>query len=225
MLRAHHLAAAAGGGSQLVFTVAAGTLAADRATVERAVAGVRRLPDVLAVTDPLQPATTSRDGGTAYSTVYFSVNPQSLGSGYLGSVSQAVAPARAAGVQVSYGGQLGQAARPPTRDGRSELIGVLAAVVVLVIGFGSVYAAGLPVLSAVLGVIAGLGLLGMLAAATTFATVSPTLAAMMGLGVGIDYALFLTTRHRQLVMDGAGSRRTPPRPAWPPAAGRCWSPP
>ena len=203
VLRAHHLAAAAGGGSQLVFTAAAGTLAADRATVERAVAGVRRLPDVLAVTDPLQPATTSRDGRTAYSTVYFSVNPQSLGSGYLGSVSQAVAPARAAGVQVSYGGQLGQAARPPTRDGRSELIGVLAALVILVIGFGSVYAAGLPVLSAVLGVIAGLGLLGMLAAATTFATVSPTLAAMMGLGVGIDYALFLTTRHRQLVMDGA----------------------
>ena len=204
VLRAHHLAAAAGGGSQLVFTVAAGTLAADRATVERAVAGVRRLPDVLAVTDPLQPATTSRDGKTAYSTVYFSVNPQSLGSGYLASVSHAVAPAQAAGVRVSYGGQLGQAVRPPTRDGRSELIGVLAALVILMIGFGSVYAAGLPVLSAVLGVIAGLGLLGMLAAATTFATVSPTLAAMMGLGVGIDYALFLTTRHRQLVMDGAG---------------------
>jgi RND superfamily putative drug exporter len=203
LLRAHHLAAAAGGGSQLVFTAGHGGLAADRAAVERAVAGARRLPDVLAVTDPLRPATTSRDGSTAYATVYFSVNPQTLGPGYLASVGQAVAPARAAGVQVDYGGQLGQADRPRARDGRSELIGVLAALVILVIGFGSGYAAGLPVLSALLGVFTGLAVLGMLAAATTFATVSPTLAAMMGLGVGIDYALFLTTRHRQLVMDGA----------------------
>jgi RND superfamily putative drug exporter len=106
-------------------------------------------------------------------------------------------------VNVGYGGLLGQAARPRPQDGRSELIGVGAALVILLIGFGSVYAAGLPVLTAVVGAFAGVGLLGMLAAATTFPTVSPTLAAMMGLGVGIDYALFLTTRHRQLVMDGA----------------------
>ena len=76
------------------------------------------------------------------------------------------------------------------------------AIVVLLIGFGSLYAAGLTILTAVAGMATGLGVLGMLAAAFVFPTVSPTLAVMMGLGVGIDYALFQTTRHRQQVMDG-----------------------
>jgi putative drug exporter of the RND superfamily len=203
LLRTYHIPAAGGQTSQLVFTVASGSLAGDRDVIERSVADVRRLPDVLAASDPLTSAAVARNGRIAYSSIHFSVNPESLGAGYVSTVGQAVGPARAAGISVSYGGQLGQAARPASRDGRSELIGVVAALVILLIGFGSVYAAGLPVLSALVGAFTGLGLLGMLAAATTFATVSPTLAIMMGLGVGIDYALFLTTRHRQLVMDGA----------------------
>ena len=93
--------------------------------------------------------------------------------------------------------------RPPAQDSRSELIGILVAIVVLLLGFGSVLAAGLPILTAVLGMAAALGVLGMAAAAFTFPSVSPTLAVMMGLGVGIDYALFLTTRHRQQIIDGA----------------------
>lgn len=76
------------------------------------------------------------------------------------------------------------------------------AVLVLLIGFGSLLAALLPLITALICVVCGLGLLGLLAAATTFATVSPTLATMIGLGVGIDYALFLVTRHRQNLMDG-----------------------
>ncbi|MGO9083502.1 MAG: MMPL family transporter [Streptosporangiaceae bacterium] len=202
LLKAHHFGAA-DGGSQIVFAVGSGTLARDRGVIEASMAKVRGLPDVVAASDPLGLASTAASGRIAYSTVYMSVNPVTLGPGYVSSVDQAVAAARSAGVSVSYGGLLGQAARPRERDSRSDLIGIAAAIVVLLIGFGSVYAAGLPVLSAALGAIAGLGLLGMLAAATAFATVSPTLAVMMGLGVGIDYALFLTTRHRQFVMDGA----------------------
>jgi putative drug exporter of the RND superfamily len=212
LLRTHHFAAAGGESGEIVFTVGSGTggsgtggsgsLARDRDAIDESIAQVRRLPDVLAASDPLATGTVAGNGRIAYSAVYFSVNPQSLGSGYVNDVTQALAPARAAGVAVSYGGQLGQAARPSARDGRSDLIGVVAALIVLIIGFGSVYAAGLPVLSALVGAFAGVGSLGMLAAATTFATVSPTLAIMMGLGVGIDYAVFLTTRHRQLVMDG-----------------------
>ena len=196
-----HLPAAGGQTGQLVFT--GGALAADKAAIEQAVANVSHLPHVLSASDPLAAATTAEDGRTAYSTVHFSVNPQTLGQSYVSTVDQAVAPARAAGVSVDYGGQLGAAAQPKGGDARSELIGIAAALVVLLIGFGSVYAAGLPVVSALAGAFGGLGLLGMLAAATTFATVSPTLAIMIGLGVGIDYALFLATRHRQLVMDGA----------------------
>ena len=199
-----HLPAAGGQTGQLVFTVdSPKTLTSDKSAIEQSVANVSQLPHVLSASDPLGPATIAPSGRTSYSTVHFSANPQSLGSAYVSTVDRAVAPARAAGVQVSYGGQLGAAAQPKGGDTRSELIGIAAALVVLLVGFGSVYAAGLPVISALAGAFGGLGLLGMLAAATTFATVSPTLAIMMGLGVGIDYALFLTTRHRQLVMDGA----------------------
>ena len=70
------------------------------------------------------------------------------------------------------------------------------------VALGSVYAALMPLVTALLGVVAGIGLLGTLAAAISFGTASPTLATMMGLGVGIDYALFLITRHRQLLIDG-----------------------
>jgi RND superfamily putative drug exporter len=195
-----HLPAAGGQTGQLVFT---GALSSDKNAIEQAVANVTHLPHVLSASDPLAAASTAPDGHTAYSTVHFSASPQSLGPAYVSSVDQAVAPARAAGVTVDYGGQLGAAAQPKASDARSELIGVAAALLVLLVGFGSVYAAGLPIVTALAGAAAGLGLLGMAAAATTFATVSPTLAIMIGLGVGIDYALFLTTRHRQLVIDGA----------------------
>jgi putative drug exporter of the RND superfamily len=203
LLRAHHAGVAADGTSQVVFAVGSGSLARDRRVIDQSMTAVRALPDILAASNPLTPATTGASGRIAYSTLYFSVNPQTLGPGYVPSVNQAVAAARGAGVNVSFGGLLGQAARPRTRDGRSELIGVIVAIIILLIGFGSVYAAGLPVFTALVGAFAGVGVLGMVAAATTFATVSPTLAVMMGLGVGIDYAVFLTTRHRQLVMDGA----------------------
>ena len=198
-LLGEHEPQAGGLSGQLVFTVSSGSLASHRSAIESSVAKVRALPHVLSAGDPL----SASNGRTAYDVVNFGENPATLGSGYITKVDQAVAPARAAGVSVSYGGTLGQAARPSARDSRSELIGIVVAIVVLLLGFGSVLAAGLPILTAVLGMATGLGVLGIAAAAFTFPSVSPTLAIMMGLGVGIDYALFLTTRHRQQIMDGA----------------------
>ncbi|MGV9273121.1 MMPL family transporter [Streptomyces griseosporeus] len=145
----------------------------------------------------------SSDGKTAYITVRFDVQPSTLGDGYLPGVDNAVQPLRKAGAQVEYGGPLGELARPAADDRVSELIGFGVAIVVLLIGFGSVLAAVMPLVTALVAVIGGLALLGLLAAAFTFATVSPTLATMIGLGVGIDYALFLITRHRQNLMNGA----------------------
>ena len=197
-----HQPSAGGRGGQIVFQVEVGSVADHADLVRAAVATVAALPHVLSATDPLVPATTSADGRIAYSAVNFDVAPGSLGADYLAQIDAAVAPVRAAGVQVSYGGQLGVAARPKAADATSELIGVSVAILVLLLAFGSVLAMVLPIVSALVGVATGLGLLGMLASAVTFASVSPTLAVMMGLGVGIDYALFLTTRHRQLVMDG-----------------------
>ena len=199
-----HEPQAGGLSGQLVFQVRSGSLASHRSEIETAVANVRALPHVLSAGDPLSSGTTATDGRTAYDVVNFAENPATLGPGYITQVDHAVAPARSAGVTVSYGGTLGQAARPGAQDSRSELIGIVVALVVLLLGFGSVLAAGLPILTALLGMATALGILGMAAAAFTFPGVSPTLAVMMGLGVGIDYALFLTTRHRQQIMDGAG---------------------
>jgi putative drug exporter of the RND superfamily len=201
LLQAHR-PSAGGQGGLIVFAVSSGSLTSQRSAIEQSMTAVRELPDVLGASDPLAPTAIAKSGQIAYSSAHFSVNPQTLGPRYLATVNRAVAPARAAGVSVNYGGQLGQAAKLKNRDPRSEEIGIIAAFIVLLIGFGSVYAAGLPILSALAGAFAGLSVLGMLAAASTFPTVSPTLAIMMGLGVGIDYALFLATRHRQLVMDG-----------------------
>ncbi|MFF0202821.1 MMPL family transporter [Streptomyces sp. NPDC005017] len=172
------------------------------------VGDLQKLPHVLSVQNPLD-ATSSKvgpvssDGKTAYVTIRFSEQPSTLGDGYLDGVDDAVQPLKSAGVQVEYGGSLGELARPEADDRVSELIGFAVAIVVLLIGFGSVIAAGLPLVTALIGVVGGLACLGLLAAAFTFATVSPTLATMIGLGVGIDYALFLITRHRQNLMDGA----------------------
>ncbi|WP_369169049.1 MMPL family transporter [Streptomyces sp. R28] len=172
------------------------------------VADLQKLPHVLSVQNPLD-ATSSKvgplasDGKTAYITIRFDEQPSLLGDSYLGGVDDAVQPLRAAGADVEYGGSLGELARPEADDRVSELIGFAVAIVVLLIGFGSVIAAGLPLITALIGVVGGLACLGLLAIAFTFATVSPTLATMIGLGVGIDYALFLITRHRQGLMDGA----------------------
>jgi RND superfamily putative drug exporter len=202
LLQAHRTSSAGGQSGYLVFAAKSGTVRSDRGAVEQAVANVRKLPEVLSASDPLASSAVAPSGRIAYATVHFSVNPQQLGQSYLSRVSAAVAPARAAHVSVNYGGQLGAAAKTKGRDARSEVIGIAVALVVLLLGFGSLYAAALPIVSALAGAFAGLSALGMIAAATTFPQVSPTLAIMMGLGVGIDYTLFLATRHRQLVMDG-----------------------
>ena len=201
LLKAHQ-PGVGGPSGQLVFSVAHGALPEKASAIEDAVARVRQLPHVLSASDPLSAATTSSNDRVAYSTVDFSANPDTMGTGYVGQFDTATAVARSAGVTVNYGGQLGQAARPKANDPLSEGIGIAVGLLVLLIGFGSVYAAGLPIVSAVLGAIAGLGVLGIVASTSTFASVSPTLGVMMGLGVGIDYALFLTTRHRQQVIDG-----------------------
>ncbi|MEU5205196.1 MMPL family transporter [Streptomyces pseudogriseolus] len=205
---------AGGYSSQIVLHDDQRELTALGSQMSSTVTALEQLPHVLSAQNPLTAAGSSSgssqpdvgplssDGRTAYITVRFDVQPSTLGDGYLSGVDDAVRPLREAGAQVEYGGPLGELARPAPDDRTSELIGFGVAVIVLLIGFGSVLAAVMPLLTALIAVVAGLAVLGLLAAATTFATVSPTLATMIGLGVGIDYALFLITRHRQDVMNG-----------------------
>ena len=187
--------------ARIVFTTD-GPLDGSQAAVEQAVAGVRAVPHVVSASDPFSPATSSPDGRTAFADVRFDAKPADLGSGFVDDVDAATAPARAAGVEVDYSGTLGEAAEPEKGDLGSEALGILVAIVVLLVGFGSVLAAGLPVITSIAGVVTGLGVLGLIASAVSFASASPTLAIMIGLGVGIDYALFLTTRFRQRLIDG-----------------------
>ncbi|MFG2793542.1 MMPL family transporter [Streptomyces sp. NPDC048419] len=203
-----HDPAAGGYGSQIVLHDGQKSLTGLGSQISTTVGDLQKLPHVLSVQNPLStPASKvgplSSDGKTAYITVRFDIQPSTLGDNYLNGVDTAVQPLRSAGAQVEYGGPLGELARPHADDRVSEAIGFGVAIVVLLIGFGSVIAAGLPLLTALVGAVGGLAILGLLAAAFDFATVSPTLATMIGLGVGIDYALFLITRHRQNIMDGA----------------------
>ncbi|MFH9060420.1 MMPL family transporter [Streptomyces coeruleorubidus] len=206
---------AGGYSSQIVLHDDGQSLSSLSSQMSTTVADLEKLPHVLSAQNPLSGSGSSSgqsqqnvgplsdDGKTAYITVRFDVQPSTLGDDYLNGVDDAVQPLRSAGAAVEYGGPLGELARPAADDRVSELIGFGVAVVVLLVGFGSVLAAGVPLLTALISVVGGLAVLGLLAAAFTFATVSPTLATMIGLGVGIDYALFLITRHRQNVLDGA----------------------
>lgn len=213
-----HEPSAGGYSSQIVLHDTSKPLTDLGSQMSTVIGSLRKLPHVLSAQNPLpppgstpppqQPSTPnvgplSTDGSTAYITIRFDVQPATLEESYLDGVDTAVQPLRAAGVDVEYGGPLGELARPAPDDRTSEVIGFGVAIVVLLVGFGSVLAAGVPLLTALISVICGLSCLALLAAVFTLATVSPTLATMLGLGVGIDYALFLITRHRQNLMDGA----------------------
>lgn len=200
-LAAHGVAAGANS-SRIVFHTN-GQLSAQHTTIENSVDQLRHVAHVQSVSDPFGAGTVSTNGQVAYATIRFDSNPVNLGDTLIDSVGHATDSVRSTGINVDYTGNLGKAAEPATGDLRSELIGIIIAIVVLLIAFGSVLAAGLPILTSIVGVATALAGLGLIASQITFATASPTLAIMIGLGVGIDYAVFLTTRHRQQLMNGA----------------------
>ncbi|MFZ3474686.1 MMPL family transporter [Streptomyces sp. 4.24] len=189
--------AAAAPGGKVVFHVGSGTVAA-HGEVSDALARLRELPHVTGA----GPLVTSADGATAYTDVTFDKDVRALGHPYAEQLEGAVEPARDAGVGVGYGGDLVNVVRAPANDLAGELVGITAALLVLLLAFGSVAAALMPLVTALISVAVGLGVVGVVAGVITFATSAPTLATMIGLGVGIDYALFLITRFRQDLMDG-----------------------
>jgi len=189
---------------QIVFHATKGSVAADAVQVNQATSNIARLPDVIKASSPLGSPPgggVSKDGVIAYSSVSWSANPYSLDTAYLNRLNSAVAPARQAGLQVEYGGGAGQIGQK-TSDTTSELIGLGFALVLLVFMFGSLIAAAVPLVSAIFSVGSGLALLGILAAAITFPTTAPTIATLLGLGVAIDYGLFLVARHREQLDTG-----------------------
>ncbi len=189
---------------QIVFHAKSGTVSDQATPVNTSMTNVSKLPDVIAASSPLtsNPPRVSKDGTIAYGTVSFNVVPASLGKDYLRQLDTAVAPARSAGLQVEYGGGAGQIGQQ-TDDKTSEIIGLSCALLLLLFMFASIAAALIPLVSAMFSVLAGLSLVGLLAAATNFPTTAPTVATLLGLGVAIDYGLFLVARHRETVDHGA----------------------
>ncbi len=148
------------------------------------------------------PPRLSADGDTAMLVVSYDepvTHPDLMEN--LEPLEDAVAATRDAGLQVEFGGDLpGTAAAP--MNGYGELIGIVAALLILLLAFGSVVGAGLPVSVALVGLGVGSGGLALLAAAMDVSTAAPMVASMVGLGVGIDYALLLVTRHVEYLRQG-----------------------
>src|SRR5947209_317577 len=202
----HDFAAQSGDLDQIVLHVRSGSIrGADvRARVAPALAQVARLPHVARVVSPFAPGggqAVSRDGRTAFATVAFDERADALPKA---AIDPAIAVARAArspGPQVELGGQAIQQAHRPSL-GAATAIGLLAAIVVLLITFGSAMAMGLPIVTALLGLGTALGLVGLGSRLIDTPDFATQLGALLGLGVGIDYALFIVTRFREALRAG-----------------------
>ncbi|MGX1671548.1 MMPL family transporter [Streptomyces sp. NPDC055400] len=176
------------------------TSAANKAEVSKTVADLRSgSKEVAAAVDPFVAKTVSKDGTIAYSSVSYKVSSMELKDADRDALQKTVDEARDSGLSVEVGGDALQA-MPET--GATEIIGVAIAAVVLVITFGSLVAAGLPLLTALIGVGIGVSSITALANALDLGTTTSTLAMMIGLAVGIDYALFIVSRFRAELAEG-----------------------
>jgi RND superfamily putative drug exporter len=165
--------------------------------VDQAAEDVAKAPHVASVVNPLTPqgaSALSKDQSTGYMSVTLAVSPGELSVSEAQQIVDAADPAKAAGLEVETGGQLGQKISKPSTE-ISELIGIIAAMVILTFAFGTVVSMLLPILNAIVALLTSLAIIRLLGHAITVPSVAPTLATMIGLGVGIDYALFIVTRH------------------------------
>jgi RND superfamily putative drug exporter len=192
--------ALSGASGQIVFHVDHGTLAepANEAAIEAALDRMRTGDDVSFVSDPFDPRgpTVSKDGRTAFATVNYSVDL--VETHHTDQAAEAAAVSRDAGVQTELTGTIAEVEKI---EGH-EAIGLLVAVIVLLVAFGSLIAMGIPIVSALIGLVMGLSGVGIMAYFVDTPVTSTMIASMIGLGVGIDYALFVVTRHRQHLAEG-----------------------
>jgi uncharacterized membrane protein YdfJ with MMPL/SSD domain len=179
------------------------TSPAVRARVDAALPAFRRASGVTSVVSPYQvPAQISRDGHIAFATIGFSEPGSSIPNGEALALMQDARAASGHGVTFSLGGDVVDLAETPY-GGPTDGIGVGAAMIVLLIAFGSLLAMGLPVATALFGIGSGLSLIALLGHVFPAPSFSPIIASMIGLGVGVDYALFIVTRFREALRAGS----------------------
>ncbi|MFI8966305.1 MMPL family transporter [Streptomyces sp. NPDC053493] len=192
-----------GATARVVFEAPAGQTMKDpanKAKVDKTVAALKSGSDQIArVTDPYTAQALSKDGRVAYVSVAYKVNAMELTDATRGALRQTGEAAQGQGLTVEIGGDALQS-MPET--GAGEIVGVVIAGVVLVITFGSLVAAGLPLLTAIIGVGIGVSTITALASVLDLGSTTSTLAMMIGLAVGIDYALFIVSRYRAELAEG-----------------------
>ncbi|MFH8239339.1 MMPL family transporter [Streptomyces sp. NPDC018321] len=195
-------AAADGATARVVFKAPDGEKMTDpdnKAAVEKTVSDLADGSEVASVADPYRGNAVSQDGTIAYASVKYDVSGMELEESTKDALEDAAQQARDAGLTVEVGGDALQAV-PHT--GATEIIGIAVAAVVLVITFGSLVAAGLPLLTALIGVGIGVSSITALASALELGSTTSILAMMIGLAVGIDYALFIVSRYRAELAEG-----------------------
>ena len=185
----------------IVFHTSNGTVFSPRvrAAIEPMLGRVKTMPHVVSVISPYTPAgavQVSRDQRTAFATINYSKRanllPNDTGKPVLNAVNSINVP----GLEVAAGGQVIEQAEGFS-IGPATFVGAIAALVILLLTFGSLTTAGMPLITAGLGLITGISLVGLATHITDMSNVAPELAVMIGLGVGVDYALFIVTRFRQ----------------------------
>lgn len=199
-LVAAHTQPTPGYGARLVLHDPDG-LAADAAVISDLSTQLQTSGAVLGVGNALASDNLSADGTTSLLPVRLAKAPRDLDQAERGALLDAAR--LPAGVEASWAGSVGDVLAGGGGHRRAEVIGLGAALVLLLLVFGSLAAAVLPVVAAMIGVSVALGLLDLLAAGVDLGTSAPTLAAMIGIGCGIDYALLIVTRARQHLVDGA----------------------
>jgi RND superfamily putative drug exporter len=206
------------GSNPLVFQARAGvalTEAKYSSAIDQSVKRLGALHDVNSAVNPLTPqgaSFLSKDRSVGYVPVVLGVGPGELTEDQAQAILDAGEPAEAAGLKVSVGGYVGQQLSKPD-TGASDAIGIAAAIVILLFAFGTATAMVLPIFSAVLGLACSLSLIRLLEHTVQVPSVAATLATMIGLGVGIDYALFIVTRHKLQLGEGMDMRESIARAA------------
>ena len=196
----------ANGTNPIVLEVTNGKLtdAGNEKVIDRVVDDYKSEPGVEAAVSPLSSRgkdALSKDGRIGYISLTLRDGPDTLTTDRAWRIIDVADPAERAGIEVAAGGYLGQqVSKPETHS--SEVVGIAAAIVILLFTFGTAVAMAMPITTAIFGLIIGLCAIALFGHAVEIPTVAPTLGMMIGLGVGIDYALFIVTRHRRGLHDG-----------------------
>lgn len=194
----------AGDTAQLVFDSEEGVRSPEaRAEIGGVISKARELPGVTGVSSPFEvPGAISEDGNIAYATLQYDVQAAEVEEESVDELTELADSADGGGLTVEVGGQVVSTSEIVTPR-ESEVVGVAAAAVILLLAFGSVVAMGLPILTALTGLGTGVLIITLVARFTDLSTVTPAFAAMIGIGVGIDYALFVVTRFRESLADSS----------------------